>query len=56
MSGFILIGGFGLSLVGVGLLENSGAKINATAVNIVVECIKYGGILYIIKLAASTFL
>lgn len=56
MSGLILIGGFGLSLVTVGLLENMGVKINSTFLNITMECIKYGGILYILKLAASTFL
>lgn len=56
MTGLILIGGFGLSLVGVGLLENAGVKINTTALNIAMECIKYGGILYIIKLAATLFL
>ena len=51
-----LVGAFGLSLVAVGVLDNLGVKVNETAVQITLECLKYGGVLYIIKLASNLFL
>ena len=56
MSGVVLVGAFGMSLVTIGILENLGVKVNEGALTIILECVKFGGILYILKLAATTFL
>ena len=56
MNGVLLVGAFGISLVAIGMLENTGVKINEGILKIVMESAKFGGILYILKLAATTFL
>ena len=53
--GVLLVGVFGLTLVGVGLLEEH-ANANSTAIRVALEILKYGGILYILHLAIKTFL
>ena len=52
----MLVGAFGLTMVGIGIAENMGLKINEGAMTIVLECVKFGAILYILRLAATTFL
>ena len=56
MNGVLLVGAFGISLVAIGMMENAGLKINEGILKIVMESAKFGGILYILKLAATTFL
>lgn len=56
MEGLFLIGTFGATMVGLGLLENAGLEINSTLLSFVMESAKFGGILYIIKLASTLFL
>lgn len=56
MSGIVAISLFGASLVGVGLLENAGVKVNQGALRLVMECVKYGAVLYILKMAFNLFL
>ena len=56
MEGILLIGSFGAALVGVGLLENAGYKINNGMLTFVMECVKFGGLVYIVKMAANLFL
>ena len=56
MGGILAIGAFGLTLVGIGALENAGWKVNEGALGLVMTVIKYGAILYIINLAAKVFL
>ena len=50
------VGAFGLTLVGIGLLEKLDININEDALQFTMEIVKYGAILYVIKLAATTFL
>lgn len=52
----LLVGAFGVSLIGIGLMEKAGIKINEGSLRFVLEMAKFGAILYILKLAASLFL
>ena len=52
----LLVGAFGASLVGIGLLEKAGVKVNEGSLRFVMEVVKFGAILYVIKLAATLFL
>ena len=52
----VFVGTLGAALVGIGLLENAGVKINEGSLKFVMECVKFGAILYILKLAAMMFL
>lgn len=52
----VFVGTLGAALVGIGLLENAGIKINEGSLKFVMECVKFGAILYILKLAAMMFL
>lgn len=54
--GIVLVGAFGASLLGIGILEESGVKINGGLLTLVMEVVKYGGILYLLKVAANLFL
>lgn len=56
MEGILLIGSFGATMVAIGLLDNAGFKINNGFLSLVMECAKFGGLLYIIKLASTLFL
>ena len=56
MGGIVAIGAFGLTLVGIGLLEKLDININEGALYFTMEMVKFGGILYILKVAATTFL
>ena len=56
MNGVLLVGAFGISLVAIGMLENTGVKINEGILKIVMESAKFRGIIYILKLAATTLL
>ena len=56
MGGIVAIGAFGLTLVGIGLLERLDININEGALYFTMEMVKFGGILYILKVAATTFL
>ena len=52
----LLVGAFGASLVAIGLMEKVGLKINEGSLRFVMEIVKFGAILYVIKLAATLFL
>lgn len=52
----LLVGTLGATLVGIGLMENAGVKINEGSLRFVMECVKFGAILYILKMAATLFL
>jgi len=52
----LLVGAFGASLVAIGLMEKVGFKINEGSLRFVMEIVKFGAILYVIKLAATLFL
>ena len=52
----LLVGTLGAALVSIGLLENTGVKINEGALGFVMECAKFGAILYILKMVATLFL
>ena len=52
----LLVGAFGASLIGIGLLEKAGVKISEGSLRFVLEVVKFGAILYVIKLAATLFL
>ena len=52
----ILVGTFGASLLAIGLLEKAGIKVNEGSLRFVMECVKFGAILYILKMVASLFL
>jgi len=52
----LLVGAFGASLVAIGLMEKVGLKINEGSLRFVMEVVKFGAILYVIKLAATLFL
>ncbi len=56
MDGMFLVGSFGAALVGLGLLENAGFKVNNGMLTFVMECVKFGGLVYIVKMAANLFL
>lgn len=56
MEGILLIGTFGATMIGIGLLDNAGFKINNGFLTFTMECVKFGGLLYIIKLASTLFL
>ena len=52
----LLVGAFGASLVAIGLMEKVGIKINEGSMKFILEVVKLGAILYVIKLAATLFL
>lgn len=52
----LLVGAFGASLVAIGLMEKSGIKINEGSLRFILEIVKFGAILYVIKMAATLFL
>ena len=52
----LLVGAFGASLIGIGLMEKAGIKVNEGSLRFVLEIIKFGAILYILKMAATLFL
>lgn len=56
MEGIVLVGAFGATMIGIGLLEHAGININSDLLNLTMECTKFGGLLYIVKLAATLFL
>ena len=56
MEGILLVGSFGAAMVGLGLLENAGFHINNSFLSLVMETVKFGGLLYVIKLASTLFL
>lgn len=56
MEGIVLIGAFGATMIGIGLLENIGFGINNDLLKLTMETAKFGGLLYIVKLAATLFL
>lgn len=52
----LLVGAFGASLVAIGLMEKAGIKINEGSLRFVLEMLKFGAIVYFLKMAASLFL
>ncbi len=56
MDGLIAIGAFGMTLVGIGLAENAGWSVNGKAVTFAMEMVKFGGVLYILKMVTTLFL
>lgn len=56
MEGIVLVGAFGATMIGIGLLENIGFGINNDLLKLTMETAKFGGLLYIVKLAATLFL
>lgn len=52
----LLVGAFGASLVGIALLERAGVKINEGSLQFVLEMLKFGAIVYFLKMAASLLL
>lgn len=47
--GIVATGAFGGTLAIVGALQGAGFKINEGAITLVMECVKYGGILYLMQ-------
>ncbi|MFS0780114.1 hypothetical protein [Bacillus sp. 1P06AnD] len=56
MGGILLVGAFGASLIGIGLLEGAGVKINHGMLTFTMEAVKFGGLIYLVKMAATLFL
>ncbi|MEK5173257.1 MULTISPECIES: hypothetical protein [Heyndrickxia] len=54
--GLVFVGATGGALVGVALLDKSGIAINGSLVSFVMEVVKYGGILYLLKELSRIFL
>lgn len=54
--GLVFVGATGGALVGVALLDKSGIAINGSLVSFVMEVLKYGGILYLLKELSRIFL
>lgn len=54
--GMVAIGVAGGSLFVISVLENYGIKVNKTMVSIVLEFIKAGGLLYLLKHISQLFL
>ncbi|MEC1377381.1 hypothetical protein P9D39_24450 [Heyndrickxia oleronia] len=54
--GLVFVGATGGALVGVALLDKTSIAINGSIVSIVMEVIKYGGILYLMKELSKIFL
>nr|WP_259549285.1 malate:quinone oxidoreductase [Heyndrickxia oleronia] len=54
--GLVFVGATGGALIGVSLLDKSGIAINGSIVSIVMEVVKYGGILYLMKELSKIFL
>lgn len=54
--GIVLTGVFGGTLVGLGLLENAGVKINNDLLCLSLEVVKFGSLLYLLKVVAIAFL
>lgn len=53
--GIVSVGAFGGTLAIVGALQSAGFKVNETAITLVMEGVKYGAILYLLK-AMAVFL
>jgi repressor of nif and glnA expression len=53
--GMVGIGVAGSSLIGLAALEKRGIKINTTAINILLEMTKYGGLLYLLQHVQKLF-
>lgn len=56
MSEMLMIGAFGATLIGLGVAENMGLKVNEGSLRFVMEMVKFGAVLYILKMAAALFL
>ena len=56
MESITLIGAFGATIVGLGVAEKLGIKVNFEAVKLVVTIAGYGAIFYLIKMVAAMFL
>jgi len=56
MSEMLLVGTFGASLLAIGLLEKAGVKVNEGSLQFVMEMVKFGAVLYILKMAVTLFL
>ncbi|MGK4042172.1 hypothetical protein AB0Y20_07700 [Heyndrickxia oleronia] len=54
--GLVFVGATGGALIGVSLLDKSGIAINGSLVSFVMEVLKYGGILYLLKELSRIFL
>jgi hypothetical protein len=54
--GIVLVSAFGGTLLGIGLLERAGVKINSGFLTVAMEIVKFGGILYILKVVSTLFL
>lgn len=54
--GLVFVGATGGALIGVSLLDKSGIAINGSLVSFVMEVVKYGGILYLLKELSRIFL
>ena len=52
----LIVGAFGLTMLGIGLLEKAGLKINEGAVRLTATILQYGAILYILKMVSDKFL
>lgn len=56
MEPLLFVGAVGATFIGVGLLENLDLKINTGAIKLVLECAKYGSILYLLKVVYTLFI
>ncbi|GIN38431.1 hypothetical protein [Heyndrickxia oleronia] len=54
--GLVFVGATGGALIGIALLDKSGIAINGSIVSFVMEVVKYGGILYLMKELSKIFL
>ena len=54
--GMVLVGAFGASLLAIGLMEKAGVKVNEGSLQFVMEMVKFGAVLYILKMAVTLFL
>lgn len=54
--GIVATGAFGGSLVVISLLEKANVKINGDLLFLAMEAMKFGGILYLLKVMSNLFL
>lgn len=56
MDPLLFTGIVGVSFVGIGLLDHAGMKVNEGAVHLAMEMVKYGGIVYLLKVLSTLFI
>lgn len=52
----LMVGAFGVTLLGVALLENAGLKVNEGVLHLTMTIVKFGAVLYILNMASKMFL